>query len=52
MESGKGHYYIIAVYLCELNRARRLATDPVVMRSGPATDIYAVHCWLISPNKL
>ena len=34
------------------DRVRRLATDPVVMPSRPATDIYVVHCWLISPNKL
>ena len=35
------------------DRVRRFATDPVVMRSSPATDIlYVVHCWLISPNKL
>ena len=33
-------------------RVRRLATDPVVMRSSPSTDIYVVHCWLISPYKL
>ena len=26
--------------------------NPVVMRSSPATDIYAVYCWLSSPNKL
>ena len=29
---------------------RRLATNPVVIRSSPATDIFAVYCWLISPN--
>ena len=34
------------------DRVRRLATDRVVMRSSPATDIYVVHYWLISPNKL
>ena len=37
------------------DRLRRLATDhndPVVMRSRPTTDIYAVHCWLINPNKV
>ena len=31
---------------------KALSTDPVVMRSSPATDIYVVHCWLINPNKL
>ena len=30
------------------DRIRRLATDPVVMSSSPATDIYVVHCWLIT----
>ena len=34
------------------DRIRRSATDPVVMRSSPATDIYVVHCWLINPTKL
>ena len=34
------------------DRIRHLATDPVVMRSSPAMDIYVVHCWLINPNKL
>ena len=34
------------------DRVRRLATDPVVMRSSPATDIYVMHCWLIDPNRL
>ena len=34
------------------DRIRRSATDPVVMRSSPAKDIYVVHCWLINPNKL
>ena len=34
------------------DRVRRLATDPVVMRSSPATDIYDVYCWLSSPNKV
>ena len=36
------------VYLCGV---RRLATDPVVMRSSPVIDIYVMHCWLIIPNK-
>ena len=31
---------------------RCLTTNPVAMCSSPAMDIYAVHCWLISPNKL
>ena len=34
------------------DRIKRLATDPVVMRSRTATDIYVVRCWLINPNKL
>ena len=36
------------------DRIRRLATDPVVMRSSPDTDIIirVVHCRLINPNKL
>ena len=34
------------------DKIRHLATDPVVMRTSPATDIYVVHCWLINPNKL
>ena len=34
------------------DRIRRLATDPVVMRSSPTTNRYVVHCWLITPNKL
>ena len=34
-----------------MDRVRRLASDPVVMRSSPATDIYVVHCWLINPGK-
>ena len=37
---------------CVADRVRRLATDPVVMRSSPATDIYVAHCWLISLYKL
>ena len=34
------------------DRIRCLATDPVVMRLSPATDLYFVHCWLINQNKL
>ena len=34
------------------DRIRRLATDPVVMRSSLTTNRYVVHCWLITPNKL
>ena len=29
-----------------------LAIDPAVIRSCPTTDLYVVHCWLISPNNL
>ena len=35
-----------------IDRIRCLATDPVVMRLSPATDLYVVHCWLINQNKL
>ena len=34
------------------DRVRRLASDPMVMRSSPATDVYVVHWWLSSLNKL
>ena len=34
------------------DRVRRLATDPVVMRSRPATNIYVKHCLLINTNNL
>ena len=34
------------------DKIRCSTTDPVVMRSSPATDIYVVHCCLINANKL
>ena len=34
------------------DRVRRLANDPVVMRSRPATGHNVVHCLLINPIKL
>ena len=40
------------ILLVWCNRIRRLATDQVVMRLSPATNIYVMHCWLISPNKV
>ena len=33
------------------NRVRRLATEPVVMSSSPATDIYIAHAWLVNQPK-
>ena len=35
-----------------LDRIRRVSTNPVVMRSSPATEIHVMHCWSISPNQL
>ena len=34
------------------NRLKHLTTDPAVICSSPATDMYIMYCWLISPNKL
>ena len=31
-------------YISARDRVRRLATDPVVMCSSPATDIYVEYC--------
>ena len=44
-------YFTEARLLVWRDRVRRLATDQVVTRSSPATDLYVVYCWLISPYK-
>ena len=42
--------HIDSLLVCH-DRLRCLATDPKVMRQA-LPDINAVHCWVISPNKL
>ena len=48
--------FVILYYMHNLSgvRVRRLAIDPVVMRSSPATrdKLYDAYCWLINPYKL
>ena len=42
---------ISACLLVWCDKVRRLTTDPIVLRSSPAADIYTVHYLLTSPTR-